>query len=455
MAQPQDKQALEATFASIFEEPSIERMLSELGDIEFEHFVGYVFRRAGYGVEHTGTKFGQGLDLRLYHGSTAVGTPYGGVSVKHFSGDNSVTGPQVMLLRGALHGLQGYVVTTNKLNGAARIEADKQPPVWAVNGEHLVRYINYIRGSRLVDQDSLEESSPFYHASRVPIPPEVLFAADTVERRPPELTKILTLANHKGGVGKTTTALNLAFGLAGDDRDQQVLLIDLDPQANLTRELPSQAPEAQQMHIGDYFAGRHTLPELIRQTQFKRLWLIPSHQRLALADRGVIAGPEAEVRFVRDLHAADVVPPPSLNKRPFDWIIIDTGPSMSFFTRIGLAASHYVIMPVAPGVFADAGIGLLQETVETMAALMSGPIAVLGCVVTQWKEDALNRQLLAKVEERLTVLGDKVPFDRNNIEKAHIETGQGKRKNLFDKPRSAATKAYLTVVEEVARHVVA
>lgn len=453
MAQAHTEQELEAIFASIFEKPSIERMIAELGDIEFEHFVGYVFRHAGFGVEHTGTKYGQGLDLRLYLGSIATGTRHGGVSVKHLSGDNSVTGPQVMLLRGALHGLQGYVVTTTKLNGAAHIEADKDPPVCSLNGEHFVRYINYVRGSRLGDPDSVQQSSPLYHAPRAPIDPQVLLAADAVKRRLPKQTKILTLANHKGGVGKTTTALNLAFGLAGKDRDQQVLLVDLDPQANLTRELPTQAPEAQQTHIGDYFAGRYTLPELIRQTQFKRLWLIPSHQRLALADRGLIVGPEAEIQFVRDLHAPEVVPPPNMDTRPFDWIIIDTGPSMGFFTRVALAASHYVIMPVAPGAFADAGTGLLQETVDTMSALMGNPVAVLGCVVTQWKEDALNRQLLAKVVERLEVLGDKVPFDRNNIEKAHIETGQGKKKNLFDKPKSGAAKAYLAVVDDVVRHV--
>src|SRR5262249_10123481 len=117
MAQVHHKQELEATFTSIFKEPTIERLLTELGDTDFEHFVGYVFRQAGYGVKHTGTQYGQGLDLRLYLGSPATGSPYGGVSVKHFSGDGVVTGPQVMNLRGALQGLRGHVVATTKLNG--------------------------------------------------------------------------------------------------------------------------------------------------------------------------------------------------------------------------------------------------------------------------------------------------------------------------------------------------
>lgn len=455
MAQVHVTPALAATFASIFEKPSIARMLTELGDLEFERFVGYVFQQAGYGIEHMGTQFGQGLDLRLSLGSPATGTRYGGVSVKHLSGDGMVTGPQVMLLRGALQGLRGHVVTTTKLNGPALAEAAKPLRIWPVDGAHLLRYIDYVRGSR---PTAVVASNNGASASALPVNPiavDALFEADDITRRSPKETKILTLANHKGGVGKTTTALNLAFGLASNERDQQVLLVDLDPQANLTRALPTQAPNAVPAHIGDYFTGRRTLPQLVRQTQFKRVWLIPSHHDLTLVGQVLAAGPEAEVRFVSDLHAANMLPPPNLDKRPFDWIIIDTGPSMGFFTRSALAASHYVIMPVTPGYFAGDGIPLLTQTVEAMAALVGAPIAVLGCVVTQWKDDALGRSLIADVVQRLKVLGDKVPFDRNNIEKAHIETGKGKKKHLLDKPKCPSARAYLEVVDEVVRHVIA
>ena len=268
---------------------------------------------------------------------------------------------------------------------------------------------------------------------------------------------MLTLANHKGGVGKTTTALNVAFGLASQDYGHQVLLVDMDPQANLSRELaatPSHAPNGSPFHLGDYFAHRRTLPQLVRDTQFPGVWLIPSAHDLVLADRGITAGPGAELRFMRDLHDSNVTVPNVRNGRPFDWIIIDTSPSMGFFTRLALAASHYVLMPLSPGVFADTGDILLRETIQTMAALVGADIQMLGCVVTQWKEDALNRQFLTEIERNIPVIGNKVRVDRN-VERAHIEVGQGRGKNLFNRARnmSQAAQDYLTVIDEVVNRV--
>ncbi len=279
----------------------------------------------------------------------------------------------------------------------------------------------------------------------------MLLAADGIERRPRTQTTVLTLANHKGGVGKTTTALNLAFGLAA--LDYQVLLVDMDAQANLTRILPSQAPGATALHLGDYFTRKRPLSALIRQTQFKRVWLIPSDNALTRSDTGVAAGPGAEVRFVRDLHALEVAPPLVLDARPFDWIIVDTGPSMGFFTRAAIAASHEVLMPIAPSVFTDLGVNLLVETVAAMRALVGEPITILGYLVTQWKEDALNNSLLALAKPNLEGAGirplaTQIPLEKGSIEKAYLETGSGKPKNLFSKTSKVA-QAYKAAVDEV------
>jgi chromosome partitioning protein len=283
-----------------------------------------------------------------------------------------------------------------------------------------------------------------------PIAPSALFTADEIVRRPVETTKVLTLANHKGGVGKTTTALNFAFGLSGHEKKKRVLLVDMDPQANATRIL-TRSREGQgdgpPMTLVDYFSNRRSLTETVWKTPFERIWLIPSANELTLADTGLSAGPEAELRFVRDLHALTVKLSGEIDFLPFEWIIIDTGPSMGFFTRASLAASNFVIQPVSPGVFADIGVKHLRQTISTMAALIGGPIILLGGIVTNWKDDVVSAQLMRAVEQEYKVLKPPVPFDRTGIENAHLQTAQGKPKFLDRRGRAA--KAYATLLEEV------
>ena len=444
-------------FARLFEEEALTPQLiyDQVTDIQFEFFIAYVFEQAGYRVEHTGYQHGPGLDLKVSIGLTSGQSLHAGVQVKHFQpGVTKVTAPQVVSLRGGLPQLSdvtGYFVTTSTFNDPALVEAQHGRRIWPIDGEHLVRYITYLRGSRAVRKDDVDPDRTLHSNPIAPIAPDVFFTADKIEQRPVKSTAVLTLANNRGGVGKTTSALNIALGLAA--LDQQVLLIDLDAQANLTRSLPPQAPSATPVHIGEYFTLKKTLAELIRPTQFKRVWLIPSDGALSHSDMGNAAGPGVELRFERDLHAKEIAPPQVLDARPFDWIIIDTSPHMGLFTSSALAASHFVIVPVSPSVFADQGTNLLTETVHTMAALTGWPIDILGILVTQWKEDAVNKDLLAKFTNRvapsgLELLKTRIPLDKSNIEKAHIETGQGKKKSLFDR-KSAAAQAYTAVVDEV------
>ena len=456
MAQVHGAQELEDVFAQLFATPSIESMLTELSDKEFEHFVGYVFRHAGFGVEHTGTQYGLGLDLKLFNDPSSHEVASAGVSVKQLTPPGQVTGPHVTNLRGSLMlvragGVPGYIVTTSTLNGFATNALNNTPRIWPMDGAHFLRYITYTRGTRAEKLKDTESDPRLRRNLLAPIPPEVFLAADEVKFRSAATTRVLAVANHKGGVGKTTSALNIAFGLAAHDK--QVLLVDMDPQSNLTSLLPTQTPHAVLGQIGDYFSGKRRLAELVRQTQFKRIWLLPSALKLTHSDEGIAAGPSAEVRFARDLHSPDTAPPASLDARPFDWIIIDTGPSMGLFTRAALAASHSVVMPLSPSVFADMGMELLVETVNTMRALTGHPLGIMGCLVTQWQENALNQQLLAKATLALNkanfgLFSTKIPLDKSHIEKAHLETGKGKTKGLFNQ-KWPAVKAYTSLVEEM------
>ncbi|HEX6799756.1 MAG TPA: AAA family ATPase [Ktedonobacterales bacterium] len=452
----------EPDYAGLFAEPSIDRMLApHLTPHQFEHFVKYVFEQAGYFVEDAAGQYGQGIDLRLFTGPLDERVLRAGVSVKQFTPPGQVNGQQMMNFHGALRGMRGYAVTTSTFNGPALAEAEQSPRIWPIDGAHLLRYINYVRGSHSADTAEEGESDTRLRGEpSPPVAPEVLLAADDIARRPPRETTVLTLANNKGGVGKTTTALNFAFGLARPDPEpnQQVLLVDLDPQANLTRALPPKSPNGTQWHIGDYFAGRCKLSELIRETKFDRVWLIPSDNALTLRDRGVSAA-ETILRFVRDLHAAETAPPKVLDMRPFDWIIIDTGPSMGLFTRAGLAASHDVLMPVAPGAFADMAPDLLESTVRAMEALTGAQITILGSLVTQWKDDRLHDDLWDKAKFELDGHGiapfaAQIPDDKTNIERAHLESGSGAKKMLFSHhKKSKAAQAYEKALEELLKHV--
>lgn len=335
-------------------------------------------------------------------------------------------------------------------------QAQREPRIFPLDGDHLLRYITYVQGTRSTPKRALEEDMASPGPLLTPISPEILETADAIKRRTKEETRILTVANHKGGVGKTTTAVNLAFGLAG--KGHCVLLVDMDTQANLTKALPNpQAQNGVPGHLGEYFAGRRRLADLVRPTEFKRVWLIPADEDMSQEDRGIASGPEGELRFVRDLHAPDMIPPPVLEARPFDWIILDTGPSMGFFTRPALAASHYVLMPIAPGAFADLGLHQLRRTVATMQALSTVPITLIGSCVTQWKDTKLNDQLLASAVRELDAAGlallkTRIPLDASHIEKAHLETGAGKKTNLFSH-NSHAADAYIKLVEEILKYV--
>lgn len=455
----QTQQGDEAKFRGLFEAPSVERIHSELGDTEFEHFVAYVFRQAGFGAEGVGGQHISGIDVKIYADAMASSPYVGAAQVKRYQVGNLVAAPDVNKLRGGVSrtGAQfGYVVTTSGFNAPAQAEFNGMPPLWPVDGEHLVRYINYIRGSYAALQQSGSGKLGSHGHTLAPFRPEVLLEADAIMRNASGNAKILTVANHKGGVGKTTTALNIAFGLAA--RDKQVLLVDLDAQANLTRALGYPVEKAAERHyIREYFDGVSTLPALVSRTQFPHVWLIPSHPDLIHADRGLGAGPEAEIALARDLSCSAVVPPPSMDKRPFDWIVIDTGPWMGFFTRSALAASRYAVMPLSPSAFADMGLNFLVDTVATMQALSGSPIDIIGCLVTQWKGDSLDKSLLAPVKNQLDDAGiglfeARIPFDRSHIERAHLDTGKGKKRSLLDQ-RCASAEGYLKAVGEILDYV--
>ncbi len=178
-----------------------------------------------------------------------------------------------------------------------------------------------------------------------------------------------------------------------------MLLIDLDGQGNLTeRCLPDLV--AQRSEDGDhfasiahYFARERTLTDLIVPGKMRSgLSLIPSDPFLTLRDMGGSGRPDVELRFARDVESLCSQPIASLGGPP-DWIILDTPPALSLFTRAGLAAADYVLAPIRPRLASLAGTVNMLRMLRTMNALMQDRIQFLGAVITHWDGLVLSKNI--------------------------------------------------------------
>ena len=377
-----------AKFAELFNHPTVEAMHT-LSPQDFERFVAYVLRRAGYEVKEVGPHWLRGVDLELrLPGSTRI---VGGVECKRFAPDNLVSATIVQHVKGASGvsrpGAKPFVITTSDFKDTAHDMAETEGKrVYLINGNQLVRYITYIQGSRHDDDDVISSLSPEFFAGRVK--PPVHSAGGAM---------ILAIANNKGGVGKTTTAYYLGVEFARHGK--RVLLIDLDGQGNLTeRCIPHQlnvlgAQGNQFVSIVHYFAGEQSLSELIIPTETPGVSLIPSDPFLSMRDLGGNGRPDIETRVVRDVQALRHKAINHLGGVP-DWIILDTPPAMSVFTRAGLAAADYVLAPVRPRPASLSGTRNMLLTLRTMDALTGTNGRFLGTALTHWDTLELSKRFV-------------------------------------------------------------
>lgn len=437
---------LSALLESLYNTPTQHEMLARIRDEldwePFERFIEYVFQRAGYTTENSGLQFGQGIDVKLHAGTVKL-RPGAGISIKHHKQEgNKVNLTDVMsfntfILNAGI--AQGYVVTNTGFTKPATDAFGDLTRVAAIDGERLFRYIAYVRGSRLAN-------------SQAPlIEPDWLDKADAFKRRNPQKSRILAVANNKGGVGKTTTALYLGRRFA--ESGQKVLLVDLDSQTNLTETLPNPHGEkAAPLTLVDYFEGRAGLSQLVRPTLLPRLYIIPCDPGLRLALSGIKSGPADELRFAEQLHGPDVRPPHFMDDGEFDWIIIDTPPDMTYRTRVALAAAHYVVAPFEVGPYPKSGLQQLFETVRAIRGLTGSSPQVLGCVVTKWQDNQVNRDALLAIKTEVLIPNHVRLFETRIKLDPNIVKDEKSRFQILKLGGKPAAVQYTQLAEEISKY---
>lgn len=216
------------------------------------------------------------------------------------------------------------------------------------------------------------------------------------------MTTVIAVTNQKGGVGKTTTAVNLAYYLA--KAGQRTLLIDFDPQGNATSGLGVDKQDLKQT-IVDVITGKTTLDQVVVATEHKNLWLTPTTPHLANTE---VELAQADQRFARLRMAIEQ------SGIEYDVIIIDSPPSLSLLTVNGLIAAQYVLLPVQAEFYALEGLGQLLETMKLIRKATNPTLELLGVLPTMVdSRTTLSTQVVAEIHKHFPGKVFKATIPRN------------------------------------------
>ena len=215
----------------------------------------------------------------------------------------------------------------------------------------------------------------------------------------PSHPDIIAIANQKGGVGKTTTSVNLAASLAAAER--RTLLVDLDPQSNASSGVGYAAGSVERT-IYDALIGTVSLADVIRPTGIPTLEVAPASQDLTAVEYELFEGDE------RGTHLRQLLRQPELDA--YDYIIIDSPPSLGVLTLNVLVAADRVIVPLQPEYYALEGITYLMATIDRVRGSLNPDLTVEGIVLTMW--DARNKlahEVAAEVRRHFHVFESIIP----------------------------------------------
>lgn len=249
-----------------------------------------------------------------------------------------------------------------------------------------------------------------------------------------KLGKIISIANQKGGVGKTTTSVNLSTLLA--KRGKKVLLIDADPQGNATSGVGMDKNvelSVYDMLISDEVESK----DIIQKTEIKNLYICPSNINLAGAEVELVSMTSREYRMKEKLEQI---------KSDFDYIIIDCPPSLGLITLNSFTASNSVLIPVQCEYYALEGLGQLINTINLVKKHLNTELEIEGALLTMYDiRTNLSNQVVKEVNKYFENKVYKTVIPRNV--KLSEAPSYGMPISIYD-PRSKGAKSYDKLVKE-------